>query len=254
MLSLKLFDHNMVDIYEILDNGSVVPADYGEKIMPKVKSLVEILSKSWKREDGSKYRYKEFGPDQILYHGTNIDNIQQLQISYRDNSLGDGVYLTLNKDIAKKFAEDRYAFEVLSENKYPGIPVVYSVKVNRKLKLLDLTDGSYLEEIIKGFKYYLNNMKTKGKLKIDSHEKRKAYNSIDNYDVFYDNDKFVTSPFSEEFRNYLWELGYDGIIHGNKNLKYAPFDYGIGSYTQVVIFNPDDISIDKKEYINIGVD
>lgn len=230
----------MVEIFDISSDGTFVPVKETNK--RGAQTLTDLLSEGYHRSNrNQKEMYKSIEFYGELYHGTNVENIRNLNVSSRDNSIGRGVYLTVNPDVAERFAQDRFAVEALSNGVYKGKPTVYQVRTKRKLKLLDLTDGSYLKDIIKGFVSYIKDKN----VTLDNSDKRKAYQAMQLYRVFYDENRFVTAPFDKEFKEYIQSLGFDGIVHGNKNLRYAPFDYGIGSYTQVVIFDPNNIEIEK---------
>ncbi|MEM3192387.1 MAG: hypothetical protein QW292_09900 [Candidatus Parvarchaeota archaeon] len=239
----------MADINEILPNGDIVPhSEYSDRVNKKLDSLLKMIGRYKDEHDRrnpihhgtseATYPYRLF--EGSMYHGTDVAGIDRLYPSAYDNSMGLGVYLAADKGTAELFAKNVYSAHKLRGEKV-GEPVVYEAKTRRKLALLDLTKDELFKDVVADFRIYVNRYGHEAA--IDNSAKSMANRAMWEGKVLDDMGRFVFSAFPEQFTEFLYRRGYDGIINGGENSKYAPFDKGVGTYTQIVVFNPEDIEI-----------
>ncbi|MGC8516677.1 MAG: hypothetical protein ACP5MT_02170 [Candidatus Acidifodinimicrobium sp.] len=235
----------MVEIYDLLSNGEMIPVEgeYNKKLKEKLESLNDILADE--RTDGRKYKTLTF--EGVMYHGTDVDGIKKLNASAYDNSMGLGVYLAKDRETAEKFAVDRYARGKVASRRYSGEPIVYELRTKRELNLLDLTKDENIKDIMMDFRMYLDYKRVRK----DNAQKSMADRAMWSNSILDDMGHFVFSAFPEYFTKFLYDKGYDGIIHGGKDSKFSPFDEGVGTYTQIVVFNPNDVEIAGKYRVKL---
>ncbi len=235
----------MVEIRDLLSNGETIPVEgeYNKKLKEKLESLSDILTDE--RKDGREYKTLTFKG--MMYHGTDVDGIEKLNVSAYDNSMGLGVYLARDKEVAEKFAAERYARGKLANRGYSGEPIVYELRTKRELNLLDLTEDESINDVMMDFRMYLDYRRVRK----DNAQKSMADRAMWSKSVLDDKGRFVFSAFPEYFTRFLYDKGYDGIIHGGKDSKFSPFDDGVGTYTQIVVFNPNDVEIVGKYRVKL---
>ena len=184
--------------------------------------------------------------DLTLYHGAIVPEIKQLHEA-KETTIGNGLYLTSQKDKAAGYAYVR------SRGAQPQ--VVYEVNV-RDLDILNLTTRSGIENFAGLLGQELRNWKNAdfpGMQFTNVQQKATVWNQVvevldkigrNNFRSLHD----LTFHFGNITRSMLQARGYDGLMaivggefHG---------DFSIGDHDSYVIFDPSKTAVLKEEPVD----
>lgn len=184
-----------------------------------------------------------------LYHGSATAGITSLTEA-EDTTIGNGVYLTSQKEAATGYARVRNIPSHLNRN---PIPVVYEIDI-KNLNIANLSTPDSLEVFTKIFYEGLGDWVEKiddATFKSEFHKilMREKAQEIRNNIIHgkFRHLKDLTFSFGNVTRNLLNSQGFDGLMayEGGESIN----GFSIGDHDSFVIFDPSKTRIKKEEII-----
>lgn len=170
-----------------------------------------------------------FVKKKTLFHGRGRDDLEGFREAEED-TVGKGMYFTSRKEDAYGYAKRRARIDK------EALTTVYE-SVIENAKLIDLRKKVIVEQILHGFRgLILKELKKQELLVFQQNLLLSTLERIDTGTVGPDNIRDVTFGLGSAFRDYVRELGYDGVIalEGGEGED-------VGRHDSYVIFNPSVI-------------
>ncbi|MEK7580734.1 MAG: hypothetical protein AAB512_00480 [Patescibacteria group bacterium] len=201
-------------------------------------------------QNGETVIFESFKVDSMhLFHGSRVHGIQELTEA-DETTIGNGVYLTSNKEAA-------YGYGVVRSSKQDDQPTLYVVELT-DLNILNLSTWDGIKSFAKKFKEVLSQRKDQ--IKVDHNkimDKNTAefikYSTVKNIEerigmIDYDSYRSLKDllfGLGDWARSMLQDMGYDGLmaIEGGE----VGNGVDIGKHDSYVIFDPKQVKVVEQQ-------
>ena len=209
--------------------------DPSEMEIEQNEDKVFIGEKEITLEEGESIKFPTIEVERLhLFVGKSESGLTKIPEA-EETTVGDGVYLTPQRNIAEGYALRR--IEVTK-----GDPTVYEVEITN-LTILDLTSPESLESFARYFKEHLLKLREElidKEWSVQENAVDQALNKINSKSVLGMSD--ITFSFGPLVRDILSRQGFDGL----KTEEGGEGRGEIGNHDSYVIFDPDAVKVVKE--------
>ncbi len=229
-----------------------------KEVVSPPRGELQLEQQEVKLRNGESVTFESFRINRMrLFHGSRVHGIQEFNDA-DETTIGDGVYLTSNKEAA-------YGYSIVRSVTKDDQPSIYEVEISN-LNILNLTTKSGVDAFAKRFREklfdYLRSVKIDHEkiMDKDRNEMHKNLGKLRVMDLIEEIDKQsyarglknITFGVGHFVREMLGEMGYDGLLAleggegGNGVL--------VGDHDSYVIFDPTKVTIVEQQQFASRID